>query len=422
MFQKIKKTLYFPVASYFKFWAMIQLKIWNPRIIVVTGSSGKTTLLHLFESQLQHHARYSHKANSSFGIPFDILNIHRETLSILEWPKIFLLAIFGAFKKPYGEKIYVVEADCDRPNEGKFLSELLKPEIVVWLSSDRTHSVNFDHLISERKFRNVEEAIAYEFGYFAENCNRLLVINSDNSNILKQVPRSSVKSLNIGINTLVQYKPGIKTLFKTKKDTYLIDAFLPREFIYSIEAVRTVLDDLDLPFDDKFRHFKIPPGRSSILKGKKSIILIDSSYNANLGSMRAVIDAFDNFEASNKWVVLGDMLEQGSQEKIEHEKLADLILTLSVKRIILMGTRVSKFTYPILKNKINNKVVLVKFETPDKVLDYLNNNLKGHETILFKGARFLEGVIENLLLNKEDVNKLCRREKVWQKRREKWGL
>src|SRR3990167_4856372 len=117
MYSKLKKLLYFPIAYYFRFFAFIQLKIWRPRIFVITGSSGKTTLLHLIESQLGDKARYSHKANSSFGIPFDILGLKRETLSKLEWPMLFLKAPLIAFKKPFSQKMYVVEADCDRPFE-----------------------------------------------------------------------------------------------------------------------------------------------------------------------------------------------------------------------------------------------------------------------------------------------------------------
>ena len=126
MINKLKKLFYFPIAYYFRFFAQIQLAIWKPTIIVVTGSSGKTTLLHLIESQLQDKARYSHLANSSYGIPFDILGLKRKNLIIDEWLYLFLLAPLKAFKKPYKEKLYVVETDCDRPHEGKFLADLLK--------------------------------------------------------------------------------------------------------------------------------------------------------------------------------------------------------------------------------------------------------------------------------------------------------
>src|SRR3989344_8145989 len=114
MIKQIKSALYFPLAYYFRLFAWIQLSIWKPSIIVVTGSSGKTTILHLIESQIQDKARYSHLANSSFGIPFDILGLKRTSLTHDEWLYLFLFAPFKAFKRPYKENLYVVEADCDR--------------------------------------------------------------------------------------------------------------------------------------------------------------------------------------------------------------------------------------------------------------------------------------------------------------------
>ena len=112
------------------------------------------------------------------------------------------------------------------------------------------------------------------------------------------------------------------------------------------------------------------------------------------------------------------MLEQGKSEESEHEKLADLISKIKIEKIILMGPRVLKHTLP----KITNHKKVVGFENPDEVLKYLKENIKGGETILFKGARYLEGVIENLLADKNDASKLARREKNLAGEKEKFGL
>ena len=66
MAHALKTILYFPLAYYFRFFAKIKLKRWKPRIIVITGSNGKTTLLHLVAAQLAEKARCSHPANNSY--------------------------------------------------------------------------------------------------------------------------------------------------------------------------------------------------------------------------------------------------------------------------------------------------------------------------------------------------------------------
>ncbi|HEX8932021.1 MAG TPA: cyanophycin synthetase [Patescibacteria group bacterium] len=420
----LKRILYFPIASYFRFFAVIRLKLWRPKIIVVTGSNGKTTLLHLLEAQLGDKAKYSHHANSSFGIPFDILGLKRKTLLKTEWIGLFLAAPLRVFAKLPREKIYVVETDCDRPGEGKFLADLLKPEVVLWVSTSRTHSMSFDNLIARKSFKNVEEAIAYEFGYFLEYCKSLAVINGDSLLEKQQVMRTKaiVKEI-IKNKVLDKYETNVNgTKFVINDKVYKFKDLLPEEIFYSIEMCKILIEYLNLPFDEKFSNFIIPPGRSSIFEGIKETTIIDSSYNANFSSMSAVLKMYREFPAKTKWAVIGDMLEQGKEEQEEHEKLAELLAKQDLARIIFLGPRVNKYTFPKLKSLISNTIPVDSFINPKEVLDFLNEHLKGEETILFKGARFMEGVIEHLLKNKSDAIKLSRREKIWEIRRSEWGL
>jgi UDP-N-acetylmuramoyl-tripeptide--D-alanyl-D-alanine ligase len=424
MVAKIKRLLYFPIASYFRFFADIRLRRWNPKIIVVTGSNGKTTLLHLLESQIGNIAKYSHHANSSYGIPFDILDLHRKTLLKSEWIQLILQTPLKAFKSPPKEKIYVVEADCDRPGEGKFLASFLKPSVVLWLSSAKTHSMNFEELVKKQKFTTVEEAIAHEFGYFLEYAKELVLINGDLDLISNQKKRTKAEVFLIKKSDyLVEYRVGAKgTIFKIGKTGYRYPYLLPEEVFYSIIATQKLCKFLNISFDHLFSEFRMPPGRGSVFKGIKEIRILDSCYNANFSSMKAILSMFDNFPDKKKWLVIGDMLEQGRSEREEHEKLAELIVNSPYKRIILLGPRVRKFTFPKLKAVVGSNIPVNVFENPREVLDFILGKIEGGEVILFKGARFMEGIIEHLLLNKEDVSRLSRRERIWEIRRKQWGL
>lgn len=419
MIEKIKKYLYFPIAWYFRIFAAIRLHRWKPRILVVTGSNGKTTLLHMLEAQLGDKARYSHHANSTYGIPFDILNLHRKTLRRREWFSLFFLAPFNAFKKPPKEKLYIVEADADRPYEGKFLASFLKPEIVLWVSTSRTHGMNFEQLVAQKKFATVDEAIAYEFGYFLEYCSEFVVVDGDSSLQAKQLSRAKAEVEKITKKSLESYEiTKDRTIFTIDKEKYSFPYLLPEEIFYSIAMCHATVNYLQLTFDANFKHFTLPPGRSSIFQGIKDITIIDSSYNANLSSTTTILAMFAKFPGAKKWAVVGDMLEQGKGEKEEHEKLAGLLLSYNFDRILLMGPRVSSYAYP----KLQDNIRVEKFLEPKELLDYLLKNITGGETILFKGARFMEGVIEHLLKDKRDVAKLARREEIWEIRRKGWGL
>ncbi|MBI2019129.1 hypothetical protein HYS95_00480 [Candidatus Daviesbacteria bacterium] len=408
MFNKLKKSFYFPIAYYFRLFAQIQLMIWKPKIIVLTGSTGKTTLLHLIESQLGEKAKYSHFANSTYGIPFDILGLKRKTLTFFEWPFLFLLAPLQAFKAPPKQKIYIVEADCDRPFEGKFLGSLLKPEVTIWLSVSKTHSINFSSL----------ESIAFEFGYFLEYCQKYAVINGNNNLITKQQTRTKAEVAIIHKKALKKYEVLENgTKFKTANNEYVFKFLLPEESFYSIETTNLLLNYLGFESVTSFDNFVLPPGRSSVFEGIKNTVIIDSTYNATPASMQASLNMYKNYPAKKKWAIISDMVELGKEEEVEHKKLAKLIADCNLDKVILMGPRTLKYTLPELQG-----LSVISFLTPKEVLNYLQKNLKGGETLFFKGARFLEGVIEHLLKNKQDSNKLCRREKVWEMRRKQWGL
>lgn len=437
--EELKSKLYFPIASYFRFFARIRLKRWNPRILVVTGSNGKTTLLHLLEAQIGDKARFSHHANSAYGIPFDILDLHRKSLKMQEWLMLFLKAPLNAFKKPPKERIYVVEADTDRAGEGKFLAELLRPEVVLWVSVATTHGMNFDHLVSRSKenhaptstrhapnFPTVQEAIAYDYGYFLEYCSKLAVINGDLPLEQAQTDRTKAKVIQI---TNKEYLTactvtGDKTTFTIKGKKYAFPALLPEELFYSLAMCREAVEYFHLPFDPGFSNFVLPPGRSSILRGIQGTTIIDSSYNGNLASITAMLHMFAKFPGKKKWVVLGDMLELGKKEQEEHEQLADILAAMDLRRIILVGKRTNKYTYNKLQKLLRLPGHVASFQLTKDALPYIRERITGEEVILFKGSQsiLLEGLIAPLLSDQKDVVKLPRQEPFWQERRKSLGL
>jgi UDP-N-acetylmuramoyl-tripeptide--D-alanyl-D-alanine ligase len=424
MLRKVKNTLYFFVARYFRFWAAIQLGLWRPRVVVVTGSNGKTTTLHLLESQLQSAARYSHFANSAFGIPFDILGLGRTSFSRVEWVRLFVLAPIRAFKKPFKEDVYAVEADCDRPGEGRFLATLLKPETIIWLSSARTHSQNFDKLVQKKAFPSVDEAIAYEFGWFAQCASKLVVYNSDNPLLAKQVSRATARCLAVskqeGLDAYTVSLEG--TEFGIHGARYPLPFLLPEETFYSIAASLAVCEQLGLRPDPSFKKLSLPPGRSSLFKGLKDTTIVDSTYNANLASVSAILSMLEELKAEKKWLVLGDLIEQGQEEREEHEQLAALVAKSSFERIILVGPRLAQYAYPLLQKMVPAGKTVVSFVETKEALEYVLSSIAGGEVVVLKGARFLEGIVEHLLANKEDAAKLCRREDRFQLKRKAWAL
>ena len=416
---KLKKKLYLSVANYFKFWSNISLKRWNPRIVIVTGSAGKTTMLNLIESQLGAKAHYSHNANSAFGIAFDILGMRGITGSKLHWISLFLQTPFRAFVYSRKEKFYIVEADGERPHEAEWIAKWLRPEVSVWVTLGRSHAVFYEQEVAAGNFANVDDAIAHEFSTIPANTRKLVIIDGDNEKMLETTKNIEAKVVSVKKDALKSYEvyPD-KAIFEFAKHKFVFHDPMPRDVTIQLVMLEKLMKYLNEPINYDLNDFRMPPARSNYLEGKKGIKIIDSSYNAHIISMTTVLDMVKVLHAPHKWLVIGDIIDQGKLEGEEHEKLAQLLLDTKVENIVLIGRRTKKYTYPLLKNKTK----VQSFDKPQQALKYLEKNLTGKETVIFKGSQYLEWIVEKLLAHPEDVSNLARQDEAHRRRRASWGL
>ncbi|MEO8691841.1 MAG: cyanophycin synthetase [Candidatus Saccharimonas sp.] len=415
----LKKKLYLIVVRYFKFFANITLRRWKPRVIAVTGSVGKTTLLNLLVVQMGGRAHYSHNANSAYGIAFDILGMDGVRGSKLKWFYLFVAAPIRAFTARYSEEFYVVEIDGERPKETEFLAKWLRPEVTFWVSVGRTHAVYYDAQVRAGLFENVDEAIIHEFLFLPKFTSKLVIYDGDNRAIEKAMEKvKGPEKIAISKSSLSSYQvwPD-KTKITVAGITYNFAQPMPSEIYVQLDMLRAMADYLGEPVVRNLAKFVQPPGRSNYFRGKNGVKLIDSTYNAHLISMRSVIALYQEMQTTPKWIVIGDIVEQGESEVEEHTKLGKILSDANFDRYILVGRRTQKYVYPQLDASRT-----VTFLHPKDAAIYLELELAGGETVLFKGSQYLEGVIEHLLENPSDTAKLPRQELAARRRRAKWGL
>ena len=411
--------MYLGVVRYFRFFANRSLKRWRPRVIAVTGSVGKTTLLNLLEVQLGERAHYSHNANSAYGITFDVLGIDGVRGSKLKWFYLFIVTPIRSLWFRHSEEFYVVEIDGERPKETEFLASWLKPEVTLWVSVGRTHAVYFDGQVKQGLFASVDEAIVHEFSFLPRYTSKLVAYNGESELIVQTMNEiAGPEKAEVTVEALTDYQvwPD-KTEFIVHDITYKFAEPMPREVYTQLALLGELAKYLVEPVVTDLSGYVQPPGRSNYFAGKNGVKLIDSSYNAHLISMESIINLYQEMHAEHKWIVIGDIVEQGESEAEEHAKLGRLLRQAEFERYILVGRRTQKYTYPEM-----DASQTVTFLRPKDALKYLETELCGDETVLFKGSQYLEGIVEKLLENPADASKLPRQEPAAKKRRAKWGL
>ncbi len=82
--------------------------------------------------------------------------------------------------------------------------------------------------------------------------------------------------------------------------------------------------------------FAPPPGRLQYKRAFNGALVIDDSYNANPGSVRAAIDVLAS-RPENGWLVLGDLGELGERAEALHTELGDYARQRGVQRLYTLG-------------------------------------------------------------------------------------
>ena len=420
-----KERLYFLVANYFKFFADISLKRWRPQVVAITGSTGKTTLLELLDFQLGNTAHLSHNANSIYGIAFDILGLRGVSGSRLEWLKLFILAPLRAFSFTRQEAIYIVEIDAGRPNGARVIANWLRPSITALTGIEQSHAEFYEAAVKSGKYRTFIEAISDEFMSIPRATSELLIIPEGVDTIdraieqnLEFLPRRVLKLEEK--STLKSYEVSTEaTKFTLSANRFSFSCPLPKEVWLQLAMMQSIVSELGFnELKSDMTDLAFPPGRSSVLAGIKDSTLIDSSYNAQLSSMLAILKMYKSIATKPKWLVIGDIIELGSREADQHVELAKFLLDYPVDRLVLVGRRCQKYMKSTLSDKRN-----VLFANDAHVaLDFLQTNIHGGETILFKGSQHLEWIIAKLLANPaSDMAKLPRQSPAEKTRLERLG-
>ncbi|SHF05065.1 UDP-N-acetylmuramoyl-tripeptide--D-alanyl-D-alanine ligase [Devosia limi DSM 17137] len=144
--------------------------------------------------------------------------------------------------------------------------------------------------------------------------------------------------------------------------------------------------------------FGAQPGRGQKLllgPSDKPLLLVDESYNANTASMTAALDVFGSQKASNgrKVLVLGDMLELGTESGKLHASLAAAVNASGADRVYLVGTHMAA-----LAEALGGGRVVAHTQTAVEMADILVNDLAYGDAVMVKGSKGvgLAGIVDKI--------------------------
>ena len=268
----------------------------------------------------------------------------------------------------------------------KYLSKIIEPDVGVITNINYAHAKNFKNIkqIALAKSEIINNIKPY--GY--------IVLNADDSffQLHKKIAKENkIKVVSFGIKSqkadikLINITPfrkkfRINVILNNKKKYFTLSNDFQNNIYNTLSAlaVISIYKNIFKLNENIFLNFKIPEGRGdhSVVKiDNKKINLIDQSYNSNPLSLKSAIKNFDkiNSKKSNKYLLIGDMLELGSHSKKLHKSIAPIINQTKIDKVFVKGKMASIIFAGISKAK-KGRILSNKSQIIELIRKDLNNN------------------------------------------------
>ena len=434
---KIKNILREIVVKIITFEARLVLKRYNPKIIAVTGSVGKTSTKDAIYTIMSgfFNTRKSEKSfNSEIGLPLTILGCKNAWNNPILWSwnilKGFWLIIF-----PHNYPDWLIlEVGADKPGDIRSVSEWLKTDVVV-VTRIAEIPVHIE------KFKDQKEVVK-EKGYLIKTLknNGVLILNNDDPSIIKFKDKTKNKVITFGFekdsnimasNYHIVYEDGVGSVLPhgiAFKIDYLgsnvpvrLNNIFGKQNVYTALAAFSAGSSQGLnllKMIEVLREHSGPPGRFRPLKGIKGTIIIDDTYNSSPVALEMAIQSFSEIKSSGKKIaVLGDMLELGIHTEDAHIKIGEQIPSV-FDMLVTVGERARFFEDGARKEGMKKENIF-HFEDSFTCGQFVESVLSQGDAVLIKGSQGIrmEKVVYAVVSDEEKMpSKLVRQEDEWKKR------
>jgi len=428
----MKKIFKKIIAKTLEIEARAIIKKYQPKIIAVTGSVGKTSTKDAIYAVISKsfYARKSEKSfNSDIGVPLTIIGCGNAWSDPIKWLcNIWQGLSLIIFKGNYPEWL-VLEVGADRPGDIKNITKWLKPNIVV-VTKFANVPVHIEY------FKSKDEVVA-EKGNLVDALKHdgVLILNSDDADVFSFKEKTNNKIITYGMmsdaqmratNYSVYYKEtngipfgiNFKVEYSNNCLPVTIIGTLGINNIYSSLAALAVGVSLGLNLvesTENLSSYMTPRGRMSLIAGLRKSIIIDDTYNSSPVALGSALETLKSLKTKYRRIaVLGDMMELGKHTADAHRE-AGVEAATACDVLVTVGLRSRKLAESAIDSGLDEDSVL-QFNDSVEAGKYIKDIIKEGDIILVKGSQStrMEKVVKELMAVPEQaVDLLVRQDEEW---------
>ncbi|WP_028390580.1 UDP-N-acetylmuramoyl-tripeptide--D-alanyl-D-alanine ligase [Bacillus cihuensis] len=295
----------------------------NCKVIGITGSNGKTTTKDMVAALLQTMYRV-HKTSGNFnnhlGLPLTILGMDEDT------------------------EVAVLEMGMSSRGEIEFLSKLAEPDLAIITNIGESHLLD---LGSREEIANAKLEIVAGL-----KAGGTLIYHGDEPLLRDRIERD-LTNLHV-VSFGREDKNDLYPISITQTDnstSFEINGDFREPYTIPVLGVHNVQNALaamlvakllrvnDTHIRNGFESVRLTNMRMELVAGAKGQKIINDAYNASPTSMKAAIELVETLEGfQSKYLVLGDMLELGNQEKEFHVNIGKIIQPDKINAVFTYGS------------------------------------------------------------------------------------
>ncbi len=357
----------------------------NVVLTAITGSNGKTTTRKMTAEVLsQRYCTHSTQGNlnNEIGLPLTLFKLvpeHRQS---------------------------VVELGMNHSGEIRRLARICSPDIAVISNIGPAHIEFFGTLenIMRAKGELLEELAP----------DKTAVLNADDPYLMRLASERNGKIVLFGMSETAQIRAvNICELESETRFTLIlpdgeaeIQLRIPGQFMVSNALAAASVGWLNGLSGNEIKagleKFEPVAGRMNIIPLANDIYLIDDTYNANPGSMKAAIKTLNLLKKNGRAIfVAGDMRELGKYSHRLHEEIGAEAARSGIAKFYVTGQFAPNFADGAIVNGIAAKDVFIGTQT--EIISALSHELTPGDRVLVKGSRAMamEKIVQQLKLKFE---------------------
>lgn len=333
-------------------------------LVALTGSSGKTSTKNILATLLADRGEVLATAgnyNNELGVPLTLLDI--------------------------GERhdFAVIEMGAAKAGDIRYLCQIAAPEIAILTNAQAAHIQGFGSLDGVARSKgeifealpagglaviNADDAYCSQWQQQAAHCRqRLFSLTSDKADIYAR-------------DIELQGAAGSRFTLHSSVGSVAVELPLAgRHMVANALAAAAVALELGLSLPQIAAAMARVRGVAGRLCRQhiRGVTLIDDSYNANPGSVRAAINVLAA-EAGRRLLVLGTMAELGANAVAQHVEVARYAAQSGIDRLLVVG----EFAEPMALEFGSGAV---PFADKTELMAVLAAELQGIDAVLVKGSR-----------------------------------